>query len=353
MATRILVPLDGSEVSERALPYAISLARRASGELVLVRAALAPLFSTEPVEDQAEETTEAETELRAVADRVRTDGLTVEHHIYYDDPAPAIVRAAELQNADLIVMSTHGRSGIGRWIYGSVADDVLRSARVPVLLIPATAVADWAGTDAARTILVPLDGSELGEEVLDHAARLASLLDAGLLLLQVVPPPVYASPEGYVYLEIDPDEELAAARDYLEEVAERLRQQVRQVETRSLIGEPGSAIAEEAQRSRALAIVMATHGRGGLARLVLGSTATGTLQRARVPVYLVRPAALEEVEPAPPTIGDARPATQPVTITLTPDEIELVRLALGELLATSQREEHLAAPIHALLKRLG
>lgn len=354
MPKRILVPLDGSAIAERALPYASSIARRAGGELLLVRAALAPLFTTEPGEDQAEETSEAEAELNAVAERLRTEGLAVEPHIYYDDPAPTIVRAAELEDADLIVMSSHGRSGIGRWIYGSVTDQVLRSAKTPVLVIPASAVVDWAnGAAGGRTVLVPLDGSDLAEESLDAAVEMARLLGAGLRLLQVAPPPVYASPEGFVYVDVDPNEEIAVAKAYLDGVADRLRASDLTVETQAVIGDPGPLIAEEARASGALLVVMATHGRSGIARLVMGSVATGAVQRSPAPVLLLRPAALEAAEAAPPpTIGDSTPATHAVTVTLSPEEIDLVRLGLQELLSTSEREEHLAAPIHRLLGRL-
>ena len=142
MLQNILLPLDGSPLAELAIPYSSSLARRAGASLVLVQAVQA---HTPPGVDQTDAELEvmgrAQTYLQSVAARLDADHVRAAAHVYYDDAAHAILDAAERQSADLIVMSTHGRTGIGRMLYGSVADLVLRHATVPVFLVPASASA--------------------------------------------------------------------------------------------------------------------------------------------------------------------------------------------------------------------
>ncbi|SRR5579884_313220 len=333
MLSTILVPLDGSPFAERALPYATTLARAAHARLLLLRAVLAhPLPGTDPALAQLTAVQHAEAALAAVAERLRRDGLAVDTAVYYDEAATAIADAAHYRHADLIVMSTHGRTGLGRWLYGSVADRVLRRAEVPVLLIPATCERVWAGAGALR-VLVPLDGSAFAEEALAPAEALATGREMVLLLVQVVEPPAPMMANGS--LAFDPEAELAAAEQYLKQVADRLRGQVQAVEIHTAVGEPAACIAQAARAHQADVIAMATHGRSGLARLVLGSVATGVLARASTPLLLVRPVAVREAARVTPPAAAAGPA---VTVTLRPDELALVEEGLEELLRSAERE---------------
>ena len=135
----ILLPLDGSSLGERALPHAAALAASAGARLILVRAAQAhTILDVDETDAQLGVISRAEHDLEATAAHLREMGLEAEVHVYYDSPVPAILDAAIRHQVDLIVMSTHGRSGLERMLYGSVADDVLRHAEVPVLLVPAT-----------------------------------------------------------------------------------------------------------------------------------------------------------------------------------------------------------------------
>jgi nucleotide-binding universal stress UspA family protein len=135
----ILVPLDGSIVAEAALTPAVDLARTAGAKMVLLRAAEAhtgPL--TDPVEAQVHVMREAEEYLAATQARVKSAGVAeVEVSAWYGAPAEAIVEAARHRKADLIVMSSHGRTGVARLVLGSVAESVLRATAVPILLIRA------------------------------------------------------------------------------------------------------------------------------------------------------------------------------------------------------------------------
>jgi nucleotide-binding universal stress UspA family protein len=137
---KILVPLDGSPFAEAALPKAVELIRN-NGEatLILLRAAVAANFpGVDPTDAQVTVVREAEEYLETVAARLREDGVPrVRTSVWYGAAAPAILEASRMANPDLIMMSTHGRSGIGRLIAGSVAESVLRGTRTPIFLVRA------------------------------------------------------------------------------------------------------------------------------------------------------------------------------------------------------------------------
>jgi nucleotide-binding universal stress UspA family protein len=135
---KILVPLDGSALAEAAVAKAVDIARQSpAASVVLLRAAEAPaLAGGDPIEAQVEVVREAEEYLESVAARVREEGVAeVSTSVWYGPPAPAIVEAAETAKVDMIVMSTHGRSGLGRLFLGSVAESVLRATPTPILLL--------------------------------------------------------------------------------------------------------------------------------------------------------------------------------------------------------------------------
>ena len=136
---RILVPLDGSLLAEGAIQTAAGLARESGAALVLLRAAEAhTLPGADPTDAQVAVVREAEEYLTAVAARLGEEGVKgVETSVWYGPPATAIIEAARLQKVDLIVMTTHGRSGLGRLILGSVAESVLRGTTTPILLLRA------------------------------------------------------------------------------------------------------------------------------------------------------------------------------------------------------------------------
>jgi nucleotide-binding universal stress UspA family protein len=286
MLQTILVPLDGSELAEQALPYASALARATRGRLVLLGAAL-------PSREMAEQ---AQTELGQVAGRLRGVGVASEVRVYVAPTDEAIRDASRQEHADFIVMTTHGRFGVDRWVHGSVADAVLRQADVPLLVIPATCAGGWP-TDRAARLLVALDGSPLAEEILAPIGTLAAALGAELHLLRAVEPPVAtAEPALYAHL-FDPETELAEAREYLRQTAGGSWTVGRPVTVHAEVGPPVTVIADYARDHQMDLTAMATHGRGGLARLLLGSVATGVLQRAGTPLLLVRPARVREPSP--------------------------------------------------------
>ena len=136
---KVLVPLDGSTLAEQALTKALDLAESREPTLVLVRAAEASTWpGTDPTDGQVRTVREAEQYLEAVKRDLAAKGIRrVETSVWYGPPASAIVEAARVAKADLIVMTTHGRSGLGRLILGSVAEAVLRGTTMPILLLRA------------------------------------------------------------------------------------------------------------------------------------------------------------------------------------------------------------------------
>ncbi|MBI3966230.1 MAG: universal stress protein [Chloroflexi bacterium] len=348
---QIVVPLDGSQLAERALPYASALARLGGGRLILVRAAMAHIFPGQDVEAaQIAVTERAETELTDVTNRLRADRLDVEPHLCYDDAASAILGVTDRVKADLIVMSTHGRSGLGRWIYGSVADEVLRHAQVPVLLVPSVCERTWPEGRPLR-ILVPLDGSELAESALIPARDLAQQVGAEIVLLRIVEPIVAGYPETYPF-DIEPD--LNTVESYVTNLASELRQAGLSVTAVADFGYPVSRIVATATEKQADLIVMATHGHGGIARLVLGSVATGVAQRAHTPLFLSRPSAVHStIASAPGAVAAASSSPESlVVVALSAAELELVRRGLSELAYRPESDDQSVAAARRLMEQL-
>jgi nucleotide-binding universal stress UspA family protein len=278
---RILVPLDGSRLAEATLPMAKALARDYEADLLLVRA-LRPLGSAE-AEVVAQE--DAEVYLRAVAGRLHARGLAVTWKVWYDEPARAIADAARHNDVGLIVMSTHGRGGLNRLLFGSVAETLVRQAPVPVLLVRGDL--SWQ-PGALEKILVPLDGSELSESVLSVVERLAGPFDFAIELLHAIEPiPPYASAE----LTSGITEDIGRlgrenAEGYLAKVAAPLEAKGCRVKSRVALGPAVDAILRAAQDGQAGLVAMSTHGRSGIGRLLLGSVAERVLRTAPTPVLL-------------------------------------------------------------------
>lgn len=292
MLKTVLVPLDGSKLAERALPITEGLASLVGGSIILLR--VVPKATHRDAGTAAGP--EAEAYLKDVAARQSIPSVRIQ--VREGEPAPTILSEIAGRGVDLVAMSTHGRSGIGRWIYGSVADDVMRHSPVPVLLVPATGAARIWPKERPPRILVPLDFSGLSEAVLAPTLELARSIGAELILVSVTPM-LIASPDlaeaGYVAYDIDRDQ--ADRQKYLADLANRLRAEGYSVTTRVEFGFPNEVIVDVAQEAQVDLIAIATHGSGGVTRLLMGSTATGVVQRAKIPVLVVRPREVREEKP--------------------------------------------------------
>jgi nucleotide-binding universal stress UspA family protein len=302
---RFIVPLDGSTFAEQALPFAVSIARRAGAMLQIVQAhvPLASLYSgSDLAADMTLDSTIRDNEtayLDSVVKRLaEIVPVRVSRTLLGSPIAEAIHDYVVAAGADLVVMATHGRGSLSRFWLGSIADKLVRCLPVPILLVrPQEQPPDFALDHVFRHILVPLDGSELAEQALGPAVAMGSLMGADYLLVRVVDPIQSAgrdaqgflvsglAPEGFQRLR---DEAVA----YLERTAERLRARSLQVFTRVLISsQAAEAILHEADTTPIDLIALETHGRGGLARLLLGSVADKVVRGAPTPVLVHRPQA--------------------------------------------------------------
>jgi nucleotide-binding universal stress UspA family protein len=287
---RLLVPLDGSPLAESILAVAEEWAKEKEeeAELSLLRAVLVHhLPGGDDTEAQVRAVGEAEAYLAGVADRLQRRGLKqIRWAVWYDEPAAAITQAVARNGVDLITMATHGRGGLSRLVLGSVAEAVVRSVRVPVLLIRGqSAWKPW----ATRRILVPLDGSEPSEGILQVAQRLAGARDLTVVLFTVIDPlGLRGMGETSTRLPELMAHQRGDADRYLAKVAEPLRDAGLRVECVVGLGRAAEAIAAVAGREQVDLIAMATHGRSGLSRLLMGSVAADVLRRAPVPVLLFK-----------------------------------------------------------------
>lgn len=302
----ILVPLDGSTFAEWALPTAERLAHM-HGSLLLL-AHVTPLltwafsardgFATPEMYDEllAAEDRDAHTYLAHIAAELAARGIHVQVLAVRGDPAATLIDVARQTPADLVVMSTHGRTGLERFALGSVADRLVREGTAPVLLLralgtPASAPTPERGQrgetaesmrDGREVRLsrahIPLDGSMLAERAFELAAKLAGAPLEDIVLERVV-------------VAHDGSRVVDEARDYL--VAARLRlittfpPGVCTVSTRVLFGSAADAICDEARRDADL-VIMATHGLTGTRRWMVGSVADRVLRATPVPMLLVR-----------------------------------------------------------------
>ena len=302
MSARILVPLDGSAFAESALPVALAVGRRSGGaiELVAVQEP-APPFAYEEWELASRDWSESY--LAEAARRAReASGVEVTTTVLRGRVADALARRTVESDADLVVMATHGRGALTRAWLGSVADSFVRHTDRPVLLVrpddEEEQPPDPAGNWALGHVLIALDGSDLSRAIVGPAVRLGSLFDARYTLLRVVMFPVeLASPYLPHTVQMNRDvveEARAAAQRDLEGLAEELRGKGLRVEADVEVdGQAAHAILDQARELGAHLIALATHGRGGVTRAVLGSTADKVIRGAHRPVLVLRPPSAE------------------------------------------------------------
>jgi nucleotide-binding universal stress UspA family protein len=314
MYRTLLVPLDGSPFGEQALPLALSLARRSGAKLELlhVMAPLAtmhaegPLYLDMRLFDHMRERQKAEIGhyFEGVITRLRAAGAKeVVTRLREGEIPSEIRRQAEESKPDLLLMTTHGRGAFARFWLGSVAHDLVRKAPCPMILTrPHDEIVDLAKDPGPKQLLVPLDGEPLAESILGPATALAKVTGATITLVRVlhpVFPTAYPALGGTVgemavtmvdQIQTIQDQLKKEATDYLDKKAAELRGQGFKVETRVDINEqPAAAILKDAGAPGVDMIALATHGRGALARLLLGSVADKVIRNSPVPVLVQHP----------------------------------------------------------------
>jgi nucleotide-binding universal stress UspA family protein len=316
MFKRILVPLDGSERAESAIPVAARIAKNIGSSIKLIRVVSYPLDSgasmMQPVvlseEAMDAELANATDYLREIANLTDLAGIPTETQVYSGLPAETILSTIHEREVSLVVMCSHGSTGLKRWILGSVAQKVARHSTVPVLVLRQ----DSAKLGDSVRILVALDGSSLAEAALLPAAQLSMALsspEAGALhLLRVLPlPPVEPGTRDELLRKVN-EEAIEEARAYLSALEQRLREgefaQFKLSITSSLAidldvastivgaGEVGENL-EGVGLPGCDAIAMATHGRSGVQRWVMGSMTERVLGTTKLPLLIVRPKVIE------------------------------------------------------------
>jgi nucleotide-binding universal stress UspA family protein len=309
----VMVPLDGSAFSEHALPLALGIARRAGASVRLVHVCEPPALSCftdgmsiveEP--SQALNQEQATNYLTQLAMCLSIHWKVPITTMVLEGPAADVLRThVRTSGVDLVVMTTHAHGRLPRAWLGSVADALMHSLPLPIVLVrPVTRALDLlelAPEPALRHVLIPLDGSALAEEILAHAVDLGSVMQAEYTLLQAIDlqPTSYAPAMRL----IGADEQVLAqwqaeVQGYLDQVADRLRAQGQSVRTSIMIAPPAVAILDYVRQHAVDLIAMATHGRGGLMRMVVGSVADVVLRSTDLPVLLYRPLASVAVDAA-------------------------------------------------------
>lgn len=283
MFDRILVPLDGSPLAEAVLGHVRALLFRKDAEVVLVQVVpVLPAFEggvTGAPQAMSALQDQAETYLGATKEKLASQGARVRSLVRVGFPAETILEIADKEKASLIVLSTHGRTGLVRWIFGSVAEKVIRASSAPVLVMrsfhrdPAGKPV-FTGPEEVRfrKMLVCVDGSDISLEVVPPAAELAGIFGSHVILLNVL------------------DDHLAYGPPVpqLNRAYERFREAGVTVEPTLKKGDAASEILDACAEQGADLVAMTTHGRGGIRRWALGSVVEKVLRSATVPLLVVR-----------------------------------------------------------------
>ncbi len=300
MYSKILVPLDGSKTAEKVLPYARYLAGKFKVPVELLAvvdiAEVASHMASEKVRFLDTIIDDAIRRLTSYLGSVATTfaGTDVRCSVEKGKAEDMIIEKAATDKAMLITMATHGRSGLNRFLLGSVAEKVLRGMVNPLLLIRATEEAKSEGEAMLKSIIVPLDGSELAEGVLPMAAGMAKKLDLEVELFRTyhIPYNVYGGDEGFYAGNYE--ELLAGVRDeaaqYLDKKAADLKNLgVAKITCVTKEGLAADEIILLGQKTPDNLIAMSSHGRSGVKRWVLGSVAESVVRHCGDPVLITRP----------------------------------------------------------------
>lgn len=283
MFQKILVPLDGSELAEQAVPYVEWLAKKLNSEVILITVCLpgAPLERalTEYIERRAE---------RLQSLKIKTRSVCIE-----GEPAASIIDFAGKNDVSLIVISTHGRTGIGHWPLGSIASKIVQRSHIPVFLIksghPAAADTD----KKLHKILVPLDGSQFAEAIIPYVESLAKTICSEVVLARIIEP--VRLPHLAAYREREKYEQEYTARlereakRYLTKKRAPLRARDIKVSSALQQGKPAETIIQYAEDKSVNLIALTTHGFSGISKWAYGSVASRIIEGSTKPVLLVRP----------------------------------------------------------------
>ena len=299
MINTILVPLDGSEVAEQGLAAACRIAVEGGATLHLVRALPYSALEEGVRLQERRELREAREYLSRVTRDLERQGLTVVTEILPGEPVRGILFAAEAHDADLISLSTHGRSGIQHALLGSIAEAVLRQSTTPILLTRVNAHVAPPAVGPYRRILVPLDGTAFAETALSYLRDQGIGRTASLLLLRAIVPASqpfmpdvtgYAVQGAFEQAARETHDRRLEGEAYLEALG-TTRLAAGTWHARAVVGDAAEALLDAAGREGTDLIALATHGRRGWDRLLHGSVTSHLLHRATVPMLILPGAA--------------------------------------------------------------
>lgn len=298
MFDKILVPLDGSNLAEIALPYAEELAGSIGAQITLMHVAESDDGEHDHMHraymDKMVEITKQN--IKKHFEKRSVKSIKVDSAFLAGYSAEQIVDYAEGRKIALIVMATHGRSGIKRWIVGSVAAKVVSATERPILLIRANDTNQKRRKKQIfKKALVPLDGSKESETIITYMEGLAAKIQAEIVLFHVVAPVqfFYSVPGEASNQSLGPDDInriVAKRKEYLETLGAGLKEKGIKATSRVIVGEPAKDIIRIADQIHADLVAMSTQGRSGIDRWTLGSTADKVLHGGNTPILLVRSA---------------------------------------------------------------
>ena len=301
MYNKIMVPTDGSGFDREAIRVALRIAEKSGAKVRLVRVvSSAKLLGTATPFDGVELSLEAlqterntvQSDLEALAaECMSTSNANIGVDLL-DGPIAEILEGyAQRNKFDLIVISSHGRGGMSRLSLGSVTDSLIRHTQIPVLVVKSVpSYLNPRASDAFGRIIVPLDGSTLAEQILPRVRLLAKLEQSDVTLLHVLAPQNQLHEER---ADLTPpwwDRHIAVSKEYLTGIEARMRREGLPVATEVVVGENvPRAICDYATSQRADLIAIATHGRGGLARMIRGCVADAVTRSSRISMLVFRP----------------------------------------------------------------
>lgn len=298
MFSRLLIPLDGSKTAEQVMPWARILAEGFGVPavdlltVVDIGSLLTSVDNARRFDDLVEQLSrEGKEYLQRISGYF--GGRKLMRSIEQGDPAELIVGKAEADGSTLIAMTTHGHSGLNRWLLGSVAEKVLRATTNPLLLVRANHESKAGGKASFKSIVVPLDGSALAETALPTVVRIAKKLGLEVFLIRVCDNPYspFISGGGHYAVNVDAlmKDRRDQARNYLEtKMAELRKLGVEQISYLLQEGIVADEIVSVADQTLESLIVMCSHGRSGVKRWALGSVAETVVRHSRRPVLVLR-----------------------------------------------------------------
>jgi nucleotide-binding universal stress UspA family protein len=285
MWKKILVPLDGSDLAELALPYAKELAGAFNSELIL-------LYVSEADDEHLHM---HQLYLEKLAGQMKKMVKRVIPVVISGKPVEEIVKYTEKNDIRLIIMASHGQSGIIPWATGGIASKVIDATGVPLLLIKESKRRRKVKEKhLISRILLPLDGSEAGEAAITRVKELKSRLEAEVILLGVVPTGQHIRTVGGLDYILFPEQEMEAykaeASEYLEKIYKRLKRGKGELKAEIRLGEVAKGILDFAREKRVSLIAISSHGHSGMTKWVFGSTAQKIMQDSPTPVLVVKAA---------------------------------------------------------------